>query len=485
MCAAVAIGLILIRAVTFVIVEGIVFDSDEALYGLMAKHLSEFRAFPLFSYGEGYQMAVEAWLIAPFFWLLGPSVFAMKLPLVLLNVAVVLTVMRLVTNWLTLRPALALVVALPFIMPTPVVAASLMENSGSATGPLIYIPALWVLRARPLAFGALLMFGYLHREFTLYALPALLLVRGLSRPWLTADRVRRVAWTAGGAVVVWVVADVVHRVTAGASAAVQAEMVANHACVVPADWPARFGYALTSVVPVFTGGVTTPFYDFSIRSVVVTGGFTVLGWLVAATLAVMVVRLAWIWRAASRPASVGVFMAIVGCVAVLVYPLGCNLEVGAPPVLRYLHLLLFVPMGLLAAYLARERAGVLRVAALGVFVLWAGVNAVDNARVIWTAYAAPDANPHRELADFLEANDVRHARANFWDAYAVTFLTGERVIVDSRGPVRIPEYTEVVEQAGDDVVEIRRRACGEESDGVEVAEIWCVEGPGIGEGQQP
>jgi len=477
-----AVALIVVRTITFVVVEGIVFNSDEALYGLMAKHLSEFRAFPLFSYGEGYQMAVEAWLIAPFFWLLGPSVLAMKIPLVLLNIAVALTLMRLITRWLQLRPALAFVAVLPFIMPTPVVAASLMQNSGSATGPLLYIPALWVLRGRPFAFGALLMFGYLHREFTLYALPALMLVRGLIRPWWTAARGRRLAWVAGGAALVWGIADLVQRLTAGTSAAVQGEMLMNHTCLVPAEWPSRLGYALTSVVPVFTGGVSTPFYDFSIRSAVVTGGFASLAWGLAGVITIMLVRLVWIWRRAARPASLGVFLALVGCVAVLAYPFGCNLEVGAPPVLRYLHLLLFVPVGLVAAFLARERAFALRAAVVIAFLMWSGVNLADNARVIWTAYRAPDANPHRALADFLVEHDIRRARANFWDAYAVTFLTGERVIVDSRGPVRIPAYTDLVDAAGKAAAEIRRMPC---HGAATVAGIWCVDAPGLGKVQQP
>ena len=36
-----------------------------------------------------------------------------------------------------------------------------------------YALLLWILRQRPFAFGALLGFGTLHREFTFLALPAL------------------------------------------------------------------------------------------------------------------------------------------------------------------------------------------------------------------------------------------------------------------------------------------------------------------------
>src|SRR6266516_6464629 len=56
------------------------FDSDQAITGLMAKHLTELRALPVFYYGQNYMLAVEAWLAAPIFVVAGVSVTALKLP---------------------------------------------------------------------------------------------------------------------------------------------------------------------------------------------------------------------------------------------------------------------------------------------------------------------------------------------------------------------------------------------------------------------
>ena len=39
------------------------FDSDQAVFGLMAKHLAEGRAFPVFMYGQSYILAVESWML--------------------------------------------------------------------------------------------------------------------------------------------------------------------------------------------------------------------------------------------------------------------------------------------------------------------------------------------------------------------------------------------------------------------------------------
>ena len=50
------------------------FNSDQAIVGLMAKHLSEFRTFPLFYYGQNYMLGVQSWIVAPFFWMARPSI---------------------------------------------------------------------------------------------------------------------------------------------------------------------------------------------------------------------------------------------------------------------------------------------------------------------------------------------------------------------------------------------------------------------------
>src|SRR5262245_65361839 len=67
-----------------------VYDPDQAVWGLMAKHLSEGRAFPLFFYGQSYMIGLEAWLAVPFFWIGGPTVLMQRLPLLSFNLAVAL-----------------------------------------------------------------------------------------------------------------------------------------------------------------------------------------------------------------------------------------------------------------------------------------------------------------------------------------------------------------------------------------------------------
>src|SRR2546430_341877 len=73
-----------------------------------------------------------------------------------------------------------------FIIPTPIIAANFLQS----VEPLLYVLLLWELRYRPFAFGVLLAFGFLQREFTLYALPAVAFVEIAGGSW-TSETVRR------------------------------------------------------------------------------------------------------------------------------------------------------------------------------------------------------------------------------------------------------------------------------------------------------
>jgi hypothetical protein len=62
-------------------------NSDEATMGLMATHIAEGREFPNFMYGQSYMGTAESYLAAVLFWMFGPSLFALRVPMVLLFLA--------------------------------------------------------------------------------------------------------------------------------------------------------------------------------------------------------------------------------------------------------------------------------------------------------------------------------------------------------------------------------------------------------------
>ncbi|HET9111847.1 MAG TPA: hypothetical protein VFN78_13540 [Ktedonobacterales bacterium] len=61
-------------------------DSDEAIVGLMARHILYNGEHPIFYYGQHYMGALEAYLAVPFFWLLGPTQLALRLAMLTLIV---------------------------------------------------------------------------------------------------------------------------------------------------------------------------------------------------------------------------------------------------------------------------------------------------------------------------------------------------------------------------------------------------------------
>src|SRR6195256_4189196 len=150
-CSLIAIVLVVFRSYPFLAYEHLDFDSDQAIVGLMAKHLSEFRTIPLFFYGQHYMLGVQAWIAAPFYWVGGPTLAMLRMPLVIVNGVVAVWLLRYITRSLG-SPWLALVAVLPFVAATPVLSSNLLETLGASVEPFLYVLLLWSLRDRPTAF---------------------------------------------------------------------------------------------------------------------------------------------------------------------------------------------------------------------------------------------------------------------------------------------------------------------------------------------
>src|SRR4051812_25853189 len=180
LCAAVAVLLVLARSYAMLAYEQLDFDPDQAIVGLITKHLSELKTFPLFFYGQDYMLGVQAWIAAPFFRLGGPTLVMLRLPLVVVNCVVAVWLLRRIARS-TGSPWFGLAAALPFAMTTPVMSAELVETLGASVEPFLYVLILWAVRRRPVAFGIALAVGFLHREFTIFAL----LATGIATWWET------------------------------------------------------------------------------------------------------------------------------------------------------------------------------------------------------------------------------------------------------------------------------------------------------------
>lgn len=111
------------------IASNFVIDADEAIVGLMAKHVSEGQPWPTFYYGQHYMGSLEPLLVSVLFALFGPSVYALKAVPLLCSLLLVPPVYLLARHIAGPRAAAfaSLFIAIP---PTPLVIWSSKARGG-------------------------------------------------------------------------------------------------------------------------------------------------------------------------------------------------------------------------------------------------------------------------------------------------------------------------------------------------------------------
>lgn len=93
------LALALLVRTSLLLASDFVIDSDEAIVGLMAKHILEGKDFPIFYYGQDYMGSFEAILTVPFFVVFGKTNFALKLVPLLFSLLQVLLVYELASRF--------------------------------------------------------------------------------------------------------------------------------------------------------------------------------------------------------------------------------------------------------------------------------------------------------------------------------------------------------------------------------------------------
>ena len=477
----VAVAVVLLRSVAFVLFEAN-FDSDQAIIGLMAKHLSEGRVFPLFTYGQDYNLAVEAWMAAPLFWLVGPSVALLKLPLVAINVGVALLLVVLFEKELKLRPALGLVAAAFFILAPPGTAKYFVEASGVNIEPFLVVLLLWVTRHRPLVFGVILALGFLHREFVAYGLGALLVIEAADGTLFSWATWRHKLATVVSFGAVWQVVQLVKPYSRALGPGTSIEVYGAQApfgalstgqtlnlanlltffCWDPAMAFANLGSLVTENLGMLLGAARTPLDHLIIesqRSQGAPGLWIVLG----STLLFALVRIGWFVAKGHTPPWRGhlqfpTYLFLVGLQSGVVY-LAARCDAIGVLTMRYSLLVVFAAVGLTACYLKMETSRRLQGGVLGVVVIWALVATVGHARLLDEYVRHPPTNSRRALADHLVSENIKFGYADFWDAYSTVFFSKEQVILGSTSVVFIQEYEWLGAAHPDDAVEIRNIPC--------------------------
>jgi hypothetical protein len=476
--AATVATLVLLRAWVFLWWEQSHFDADQAVVGLMAKHLIEGRAFPLFFYGQQYLLGVESWLVAPFFLVGGASIAALKLPLVLLNVLVALLLVIGLERFAGLRPWQCGLVSLFFILPPPSAASRLVQANGCNIEPFVYVLLIWLLRDRPLWLGLTVGVGVLNREFTVYGCAALLLVELGQGRLLSADRLRELGLAAIVALGVWQGVQVlVPFASARGPGTAYADLrMPTHTAEVrqrvcwPDDLPARLSALGRSQLPEMFGARQQPLQRVGI---VASGlqGVDGLWPLLVITAGLVSVRAAWLARTRVKallagPLGFPLFLALVGAQSILIYGMTCGQR--SHLTMRYMLLGLLLPTGLAAAYAVVESRRWPARVCLAVVGCWAIVSAASHFALLLEYITTPPPADYRLLTNYLEREQVEFGRAPFWDAYTVTFLSNERVRLGSVDLVRVEEYVHDFEQHRATAVTVSSSPCA----GPAVARWW-------------
>ena len=484
----VAAALVIARTAVFLIWEQAAFDSDQAIFGLMAKHIVEGRALPVFMYGDSYLLGPQAWLAAPLFAIFGPSVAVLKVPVLLVNIATAMLLVWILIRDAKLTPPIALVAALFFVLMPPVMSKLLMETGGANPEPFLYVLLLWLLRDRPLAFGVLFAFGFVHREFTAYGVSAIVLISLLADRRINADRLKAAAIAAVGFFAVsqavrtaYLFSNPFGPGSTVSANALDASALSSRYCWAPDTIAPGTVEMLTSFMGVPFGATEIPVREFGLRSLNATVPFGLPSFwpVLGVILAIALMRAVWIavrdrapiWKG---PAAIATVLLVTGLQSGFVYVVArCGrLEPGT---FRYALLLLYAGVGIVTLYFVYERHRVLRGVMVAVMIAWATISGASHFLLFEEYLNRQPGSPHRALATYLSSHDVRYARSDYWTAYVTTFMTDERTVIASTDTVRISSYQQTVAAHDKQAVMIQRQPCAGPGDQAVAGTYWVCE----------
>ncbi len=446
-------------------VDAFPFNADEAIVGLMGRHILQGR-WPVFFYGQAYMGSLDATLVAGVFGLIGSRVIAIRIVQCLLYLGTVATTMLLAHRYLGSKRAAVVAGLLLAIPPVNVTLYSTISLGGYGEALLLgNLLILLTLRIKDhpengwpyAAWGLLAGLGLWAFGLTLvYALPAgILLGKTL---WRTPSRRWRKALGLLGGILVGAAPWIWFAAVQGIGpllAELGGSAIAAERNVRPlAEILAR----LANLV-VFGSTVTTglrPPWDI-LWLAWPLAPIALAFWVGVILHAGVSLRRPWKGRA------LRLLMVGVGAALLLGFVLT---PFGGDPSGRY-FLPLAVPMALLAAdFIERlhRRSGRRLVYALVVIVLvfnlWGTIQALLQSPTGLTTQFDPvariDHNYDAELIDFLEENSERFGYTNYWVSYPLAFHSDEELIFVPQLPYhpdfryterddRYPPYDEVVE----------------------------------------
>ena len=447
--------LALVGRLTLLISGAVSFHSDEAIIGLMARHINQGLPIPIFFYGQSYMGSLDALLVAMAFRVTGESVTSIRLVQTLLYLVFVGTTMLLAWR-LTADRRTLLGAGLLVAIATPTLAVYTTASLGGYNELLVIgnllLLAGWELHQQPRAWrwwiviGALIGLGWwTHGLIVTYALPvgviALLAVMrhktlGQVAVAFAAFMVCSAPWWVYNLTNDW---ETVRFLLGGfGGIATQARMSIPDKLIglVFIGWPGLIGarYSWQSTL------------------------WTPLGWgMLIVWIVILVPSALRTLRARAVNQSSERYLWGMAASFTMIFILS---SFGADATGRYL-LPLVAPLCVLLAAQLRGRIGII---VLNVVLIWQ-LASVGNAVAIQPPGLTtqfdpitdiPNTDDERAIA-YLQHKGVTHGYATYWVAYRLAFLSHEQVTLSpllpykadlsSAGPERYPAYTVLAQQA--------------------------------------
>ena len=446
---------------------GFVIDSDEAIVGLMARHIVEGGPVPTFYYGQHYMGSLEPLCAAALFYLFGSSNVTLQLTPLLFSLALIVLTYKLgreVGGVVAARVA-ALLCAVP---PVALVVWSYKARGGFiellVIGAWAMLMLLRWLRAGPMnlrspaVISLLLGLGWWVNNQIIYfiapvgVIGALYLFGSVRARQLSVSRLLAVLVISGGCFFLGSAPYWFYNVARGFPS------LGMFGFASPSEIGRYFVGLWTTALPIILGAKRFWDADPSVN------GTTFAVYLLYGTIFGTVmwsrrVSIAGLFKGeVDTRAQVEIFLLLIGCVCAVFSVSTFGWLSQAPRYLLPIYVGLFVVCGLWASTLFRlsTALGVLGVSALLIVTVvscyWGG-RALPGEPVVFQRDRVE--RDHADLNQELISLGISLVRTNYWIGYRLAFETGERVkflVLQEPRQVRIPEYERLLEGVSQDLV---------------------------------
>jgi len=421
----------------FVFFDQISFDSDQALAGLLAKHISEFKSFSLYPYGLDYMLALESFLAAPVFAVFGQGITQLKMPVLVMNIATLIMLMAVLVRECGLKPHEAFLSSLFFAVPNALVSCRLSDAQGGNIEPFMFMILMWILRRRPAALGIIAAIGFMNREFVLYGIFWLVAIQAFNRE----IEIKSLLKSACYFIIAFLALKALSFIPGDSIITNSAGQ--NFSGGFIASIPSNIKFLCANLLPAVLGlkEIDPKQYEITSGVILNSGAMRYTALLMYAV--IVCVFSGVVFREnkklVSRKYSFALYLLLIGissCAGFIVM----GEKFRHVMHIRYILLVILIPAGMSVMIFSAGRKRIAGAAAAFAIIAISAVNLYGAGLITAEYFNNPPPDKYGDLADYLVQSNIEYSLSDYWTAYNVTFRTGEKAIVVPTKHSRIKSY---------------------------------------------